>query len=173
MCIMWLWFYSSYLIDLTHLLFPLLICGLLNRFMEKMNGPLGSVNMVLACLAVLQQRIQCIHTAKLLNLEKHHSLSTRSIRSLENSVESGLDSHMICYQRTAITSAMSFVKDLACKSFLVSSWHLHLFSFPWKFCMGALTILFFFFGFNIEVCSHMFIIIAFCSPDVSLDYWQV
>ncbi|KAK4403618.1 hypothetical protein Sango_0730400 [Sesamum angolense] len=49
---------------LMHFAYPV------HKFMEMKNGHLGSVNRVLGCLAVRQQRIQCIHTVKALNLGK-------------------------------------------------------------------------------------------------------
>lgn len=109
--------------DIVLSFFVLLILNfnLLNRFTGMMSGPLGSVNRVQEFLVVRQQRIPCIHTVKPLNSGKHPSLSSRSIRSWGNLVESGLDTRMICYPKIAIISAMSSVKDLACQSFPVST----------------------------------------------------
>lgn len=52
----------------------------LYRFMEMKNGHLGFVNKVLEYLVVLQQRTQCTHSVKALFLEKHPSLTRRSIK---------------------------------------------------------------------------------------------
>lgn len=84
------------------------------------NGHLDSVSKVLESFMSLMGEIQCIHIVNALSLEKQTVLSSRSIRSSGNSVESGLDTRMTCYQKTAITSVMSFVKDLVCPNFLVN-----------------------------------------------------
>lgn len=41
-----------------------------NRFMEMMNGHLGTVNKELEFLVALLERIQCIHIVNALSLEK-------------------------------------------------------------------------------------------------------
>lgn len=86
-----------------------------------MNGHLGFVIKELEFLVALLERIQCIPIVKPLSLAKPTLLFTRWIRSWGNSVDSGLEARMTCYQRIAIIFVMSSVKSLVCLSFRVSS----------------------------------------------------